>query len=96
MQAKYPAIKSVSDITPAVGVANAYDGMHLAALAIAAAGSTDGDAVRQGFYKIGTYEGLIKTYQTPFAPGRHDAIQANDYVWAQFIDNRIVPVGLKD
>lgn len=96
LKAKYPAIKSVADITPAVGVANAYDGMHLAALAIAAAGSTDGDAVRQGFYKIGSYEGLIKTYKAPFAPGRHDAIQANDYVWAQFIDNRIVPVGLKD
>ena len=96
LKAKYPAIKSVSDITPAVGVANAYDAMQLAALAIAAAGSTDGDAVRQGFYKIGKYDGLIKTYQAPFAAGRHDAIQASDYVWAQFIDNRIVPVGLKD
>jgi branched-chain amino acid transport system substrate-binding protein len=94
LKAKYPAIKGPDDITPAVGVANAYDGMHLAALAIAAAGSTDGDAVRQGFYKIGKYEGLIKTYDKPFTPTVHDAIGANDYVWAQFIDNRIVPVGM--
>jgi branched-chain amino acid transport system substrate-binding protein len=94
LKAKYPAIKGPDDITPAVGVANAYDGMHLAALAIAAAGSTDGDAVRQGFYKIGKYEGLIKTYDKPFTPAVHDAIGANDYVWAQFIDNRIVPVGM--
>jgi branched-chain amino acid transport system substrate-binding protein len=92
LKAKYSAIKGVDDITPAVGVANAYDGVHLSALAIAAAGSTDGDAVRQGFYKIGKHEGLIKTYDKPFAPGVHDAVQAGDYVWAQFIDNRILPV----
>ncbi|MDB5508488.1 MAG: ethanolamine utilization protein EutN [Hyphomicrobiales bacterium] len=92
LKAKYSNIKDVGDITPAVGVANAYDGMQLAALAIAAAGSTDGDAVRQGFYKIGKYDGLIKTYDKPFSPGVHDAVQANDYVWAQFIDNKILPV----
>lgn len=93
LKAKYPAIKGPDDITPAVGVANAYDGMMLSALAIAAAGSTEGDAVRQGFYKIGRYEGLIKTYDQPFKAGVHDAVTAADYVWAQFIDNRILPVG---
>jgi branched-chain amino acid transport system substrate-binding protein len=93
LKAKYPDIKGPDNITPAVGVANAYDAMQLAALAIAAAGSTDGDAVRQGFYKIGRYEGLIKTYDKPFTPTVHDAVTADDYVWAQFIDNRIVPVG---
>jgi branched-chain amino acid transport system substrate-binding protein len=92
LMAKYPSIKGPDDITPAVGVANAYDAVHLSALAIAAAGSTDGDAVRQGFYKIGRYEGLIKTYDKPFAADRHDALGPDDYVWAQFIDNRIVPV----
>ncbi|MDM0114250.1 ABC transporter substrate-binding protein [Variovorax sp. J22R133] len=94
LMAKYPAIKGPGDITPAVGVANAYDGMHLAALAIAQAGSTDGDAVRQGFYKITTYDGLIKKYDKPFSPTNHDAIGVNDYVWAQFIDNRILPVNV--
>jgi branched-chain amino acid transport system substrate-binding protein len=94
LKAKYPSIKGPDDITPAVGVANAYDGLQLAALAIAAAGSTEGDAVRQGFYKIGRYEGLIKTYDKPFTPAVHDAVTADDYVWAQFIDNRILPVGM--
>lgn len=94
LKAKYPAIKGPDDITPAVGVANAYDGMMLAALAIQAAGSTDGDAVRQGFYKIGAYQGLIKNYNKPFSPTSHDAIASTDYVWAQFIDNRILPVGM--
>jgi branched-chain amino acid transport system substrate-binding protein len=94
LKTKYPAIKGPEDITPAVGVANAYDGLMLAALAIQAAGSTDGEAVRQGFYKIDRYAGLIKTYTKPFTPQLHDAIASTDYVWAQFIDNRILPVGM--
>ncbi|AOY95801.1 ethanolamine utilization protein EutN [Cupriavidus sp. USMAA2-4] len=93
LKARYGDIKGPDDITPAVGVANAYDATRLAALAIARAGSTQGDAVREGFYKIDRYEGLIKTYVKPFTPQAHDALSENDYVWAQFIDNRIVPVG---
>ncbi|PZR19778.1 MAG: ethanolamine utilization protein EutN, partial [Citrobacter freundii] len=94
LKAKYPAIKDVGDITPAVGVANAYDALHLAAQAITKAGSTEGDAVRQGFYKIDRYEGLIKTYVKPFSADVHDALNENDYVWAQFIGDEILPVGL--
>lgn len=92
LMAKYPDIKGPDDVTPSVGVANAYDAMQLSALAIAKAGSTQGDAVRQGFYKIDRYEGLIKTYAQPFTAEVHDAVSENDYVWAQFIDNRILPV----
>jgi branched-chain amino acid transport system substrate-binding protein len=65
LKAKYPEIKGPADVTPAVGIANAYDAMHLAALAIAGAGSTSGPAIREGLYKIKKYEGLIKTYETP-------------------------------
>lgn len=95
LKAKYSDVKGPDDITPAVGVANAYDAMHLAALAIAQAGSTKGDAIREGFYKIDRYEGLIKTYVKPFTPQMHDALNEHDYVWAQFVDNRIVPVSTK-
>jgi branched-chain amino acid transport system substrate-binding protein len=95
LMAKYPDIKGAGDVTPAVGVANAYDAMHLAALAIRNAGSTDGPKLREGFYKIASYDGLIKTYKNPFTPKNHDAINENDYVWTQFIDNEILPVGMK-
>ena len=94
LMAKYPDIKGPDDVTPAVGVANAYDAMHLVALAIKNAGSTDGDKIRQGFYRIGTYDGLIKRYEKPFTPDVHDAINENDYVWTQFVDNKILPVGM--
>ena len=95
LMAKYPDYKSAGDITPAVGVANAYDAMMLVAMAIENAGSTNGDAIRQGFYKIAAYDGLIKKYSKPFTAGNHDAISENDYVWTQFIDNQIIPVGMK-
>jgi branched-chain amino acid transport system substrate-binding protein len=95
LMAKYPDIKGPGDVTPAVGVANAYDAMMLTALAIQAAGKLDGTAIRNGYYKIGKYDGLIKTYNKPFTPDNHDAINENDYVWTQFIDNQILPVGMK-
>jgi branched-chain amino acid transport system substrate-binding protein len=95
LMAKYPDVKGAGDVTPAVGVANAYDGMMLTAMAIQAAGSTDGPKIREGFYKIGKYEGLIKTYAKPFTSDNHDAVNENDYVWTQFIDNQILPVGMK-
>ncbi|MET0369135.1 MAG: ABC transporter substrate-binding protein [Methylobacterium sp.] len=92
LKAKYPAIKSMADVTPAVGIANAYDATHLLALAIQAAGSTEGPKVRDGFYKIGTYPGLIKTYDHPFAADRHDALGPSDYVFTRFKDGEIVAV----
>ena len=95
LMAKYPDIKGPGDVTPAVGVANAYDAMMLSALAIEKAGATDGKAIRDGYYKIDRYDGLIKTYSKPFSPEQHDALNEHDYVWAQFIDNQIVPVGMK-
>ena len=95
LMAKYSDIKGPGDVTPAVGVANAYDAMMLTALAIQNAGSTAGPAIREGYYKIVEYQGLIKNYAKPFTPDNHDAINENDYVWTQFIDNQILPVGMK-
>ena len=92
LQAKYPDIKGPRDVTPPVGVANAYDAMHLMALAIAKAGSTDGEKVRQGLYAIETYEGLIKTYHKPFSPENHDALDENDYVMVHYVGEQIEPL----
>ena len=95
LMAKYPDVKGPGDVTPAVGVANAYDAMMLTALAIEKAGKIDGPAIREGFYKIEGYDGLIKKYAKPFNAETHDAVNENDYVWTQFIDNQILPVGMK-
>ena len=92
LQAKYPDIKEPGDVTPPVGVANAYDAMHLMALAIDKAGSTDGEKVRQGLYAIETYEGLIKTYHKPFSPDNHDALNENDYIMVHYVGEQIEPL----
>jgi branched-chain amino acid transport system substrate-binding protein len=92
LMAKYSDIKGPGDVTPAVGVANAYDSLMLVAHAIKLAGSTDGPKVRDAMYKIDKHEGLIKTYAKPFSPQNHDALSENDYVWTHFVENEIHPV----
>lgn len=92
LKTKYPQITTLADVTPAVGIANAYDAMHLMALAIAKAGTTDGPALRKAFYEIGTYEGLIKTYTKPFSPENQDALGKDDYIFTHFKGAEIVPV----
>lgn len=92
LKTKYPQITTLADVTPAVGIANAYDAMHLLALAIAKAGTTDGPALRKAFYEIGTYEGLIKTYAKPFSPENQDALSKDDYMFTHFKGAEIVPV----
>ncbi|PKH25197.1 ethanolamine utilization protein EutN [Enterobacterales bacterium CwR94] len=92
LKKQYPQIKGLADVTPAVGIANAYDAMHLTALALNQAASTEGTAVRDGFYAIKHYDGLIKQYQQPFTPQQHDALGPKDYVFAHFVGEQIVPV----
>ena len=92
LKKKYPEIKSLADVTPAVGIANAYDAMHLTALAIAKAGSVEGPKVREGYYGIDKYEGLIKTYTKPFSPTEHDALGPDDYIFTYFKEGEILPL----
>jgi branched-chain amino acid transport system substrate-binding protein len=92
LKKKYPEIKSAADVTPAVGIANAYDAMHLTALAIAGAGSTDGPAIRESFYKIGKYDGLIKAYDKPFSTDNQDALSPSDYIFTYFKGDEILPL----
>ena len=92
LKKNYADIKSVGDIVPPVGYANAYDAMHLTALAIAAGGGTSGDQIREGYYKIDQYKGLIKTYSKPFSASNHDALNENDYIMVKYDGAQIVPV----
>jgi branched-chain amino acid transport system substrate-binding protein len=92
LQKKYPVIKSFADVTPAVGIANAYDALHLTALAIARAGSTEGPKIRQAMYEIDKYDGLIKTYAKPFTPTNQDALTSSDYIFTYFKGDEILPL----
>jgi branched-chain amino acid transport system substrate-binding protein len=92
LKKKYPEIKSLADVTPAVGIANAYDAMHLTALAVTKAGSTEGTKVRDGFLAIDHYDGLIKAYDKPFTEQNHDALTSSDYLFTHFVEGEIVPL----
>ena len=92
LKTAYPQIKTLADVTPAVGIANAYDALHLAALAIEKAGNTEGKAVRDGFYAISDYDGLIKHYKQPFTVQKHDALGPDDYLFTHFVNDQIVPL----
>lgn len=92
LKAKYPDIKGPADVVPPVGVANAYDAMHMVALAITKAGSTDGDKVRQALESLDRYAGLIKSYDHPFSAENHDALGEHDYIMVHYVGDKIEPV----
>lgn len=92
LEKTYPDIKGPADVVPPVGIANAYDAMHLAALAIAKAGGTDGDKLRLALESLDHYDGLIKSYDHPFSAENHDALGADDYVMVHYVGTQIEPV----
>lgn len=93
LEKKYPEIKGPSDIFAPVGTANAYDAMHILALGIAQAGSTDPDAIRAALEDLKSpYEGLIKNYKGPFTHDNHDALAPDDYIMVHYEGDKVVPV----
>ena len=93
LEKKYPEIKGPQDVFAPVGTADAYDAMHLLALGIAQAGSTDADAIRTALEDLkAPYEGLIKTYKRPFTHDNHDGLGPDDYIMVHYEGGKIVPV----
>lgn len=92
LQKEFPEIETIADVTPAVGIANAYDAMLLLSASIEQAGSTDGPAIRQAMYEIENIQGLIKTYTDPFNPDRQDALGPEDYIFTNFVKGEILPL----
>ena len=89
-------VKGPEEVIAPVGVANAYDGLHLVAVAIEQAGATDGVKLRDALENLkAEYKGLIKTYKRPFTPDQHDALTDEDYVLVVWKGGKIVPVTMK-
>lgn len=85
-------VRRIEDIQGPVGVAHAYDLMHILAKAIDRAGSTDRKAVRDALEKLGPYRGLVKHYAPPFTPSRHEALSARELLIARYrADGVLVP-----
>jgi branched-chain amino acid transport system substrate-binding protein len=80
-------IKRPEEIPSPVGVAHAYDLIHILALAIDKAGTTDRAKIRAALERVRNYEGLIKSYPRPFTPDRHEALDPNDLFMCRFRDD---------
>lgn len=70
--------RSPSDIFCPSGTAHAYELVHLLAVAIEAAQSTDRATVRDSLETLDDYDGLIRRYAPPFTARRHDALGPED------------------
>jgi len=87
-------LRRIEDIDGPVGVAHAYDLMHILAKAIDLAGSTDRKAVRDALENVREHRGLIKTYAPPFSPKRHEALGERELLMARYrADGVLVPSG---
>jgi branched-chain amino acid transport system substrate-binding protein len=78
-----------------VGVAHAYDLVHLLALAIKKANTTERSAVRQALENLGPYKGLVRSLDKPFTARRHDALSINEVFMARFADDGAIEPILK-
>lgn len=76
---RYPDAADARGIFAPVGTAHAYDLIHLLALAIKKAGTTDRPAVRDALEYLGSYQGLIRNYAPAFTREKHDALDADDF-----------------
>ena len=93
---RFPGYRSPRDIFAPVGTAHAYDLVHLLALAIAKAATVRRPDVRNALERLDRYEGLVRDYDPPFTPRRHDALDVSDFRIARFGDDgAIVPVALR-
>ena len=85
-------VRRIEDIQAPVGVAHAYDGMHLLARAIDKAGSAERPAVRDALEKLGSYRGLVRRYNPPFTRDRHEALGPEQLLMARYrADGVLVP-----
>ena len=67
-----------------VGVAHAYDLVHLLAAAIRQAGTMDRPRVRDELERLPSYQGVLKRYHPPFTRENHDALNRDDFILSRY------------
>lgn len=78
-----------------VGLAHAYDLVHLLVEAIHQAQSIESDSVAKALRELESYNGLVKYYKKPFL-AHQDALWADDYIMAEYnADGFLMPIPSK-
>jgi len=78
------------EIGASVGVAHAYDLIHILGQAIELAGSTDRISVRDALESVRDYAGLTRHFDSPFTPHRHDALDATSFQLGFFDEGGVI------
>lgn len=81
------------DIVAPSGTAHAYDLMKMLAMATERAGTPDMSAIRIALKQLERYDGVMKTYQSPFSGELQEALDSNDYLFAFFNGDALYPRG---
>ncbi|HEY9067610.1 MAG TPA: amino acid ABC transporter substrate-binding protein, partial [Burkholderiaceae bacterium] len=80
-----------SRIDSPVSAAQGYDSIYLLAAAIKQAGSTEGPKIKAALEDLkAPVEGVVTTYNKPFAKGDHEAITANIPVFGEVKGQRVI------
>ena len=77
-------MKSFTEVKSPCGLAHAYDLTRILAMAVEKAGSTDRKKVRDALERLGRYQGLIRVYDPPFTPTRHEALSPENVFMARY------------
>ena len=86
-------LSSIREVQAPAAVAHAHDLVHLLALAIEKAGTTERKTVRDAMEALPAYQGVLKRYAPAFTATRHDALDVEDYRMLQFAeDGALVPM----
>lgn len=70
-----------------VGLAHAYDLVHLLAIATRIANEFDVSKIKAAMENLPPYQGVVKTYSPAFSKDAHDALTASDYFMVSMDDN---------
>lgn len=87
---RYPEATDATSIFAPTGTAHAYDMIHLLALAIEKAGTTNRQSVRDALENLGEYKGLVRNYTPAFSAQKHDALDVDDFNLSQYNDNGVI------
>ncbi len=83
-------VKRIEDIESPVGVAHAYDAVHLLAKAIQQAKSTDRSAVRRALERMPAHQGLVRKYAPAFTASRHEAFDSQQLLMARYREDGVL------
>jgi branched-chain amino acid transport system substrate-binding protein len=85
-------VRRIEDIDSPVGVAHAYDAVHLLAKAVELAGSTQRHEIRRALEKVPAHQGLVRRYAPAFSAMRHEALDSQQLLMAHYrADGVLVP-----